>query len=510
MKNNPLLHPLLIAAFPILFLYSHNMGEVSLKDAIAPLIAAVTITSIVWLCAKLIIKNNEKAGLISFFFIISSFFYGHAYDQLKNYTHNTHQYLLILWVAAFFAFSVIVVAGFKKWKIQNLTYLLNITSIILVCISISIISYNEIARKHITFKQEIQKGNQNTTYKPDIYYIILDGYGRADMLNSLYGYDNGDFLTALEKSGFYVASRSRSNYSQTTLSLASSLNFHYLDDLAREIGKDRASRRYVLELINKNNASKFLEQEDYTYIAFSSVYGRMTTEGADITISPQFKLSNFDHLVINATPIPSILEVFSLKSQYDLHREQLMHVFQELPKIATKKEPTFTFAHIIAPHPPFVFNADGNPIQPANRLFSFWDASGFWEIGGTRDEYRTNYINQLVLINKKLQATVENIISLSPNPPIIVLQADHGPGSQVYFENPDKTNFKERMSIFNAYYLPSGGSEKLYREITPANTFRLIFNYYFGTNYELLEDKSYYSTYSRPYDFMDVTNNVSD
>ena len=105
---------------------------------------------------------------------------------------------------------------------------------------------------------------------------------------------------------------------------------------------------------------------------------------------------------------------------------------------------------------------------------------------------------------------MENIISLSPNPPIIVLQADHGPGSQVYFENPDKTNFKERMSIFNAYYLPSGGSEKLYREITPANTFRLIFNYYFGTNYELLEDKSYYSTYSRPYDFMDVTNNVSD
>ena len=48
------------------------------------------------------------------------------------------------------------------------------------------------------------------------------------------------------------------------------------------------------------------------------------------------------------------------------------------------------------------------------------------------------------------------------------------------------------MRIFNAYYLPEGGNENLYETITPVNTFRVVFNTYFGGRYELLPDKSWY------------------
>ena len=40
---------------------------------------------------------------------------------------------------------------------------------------------------------------------PDVYYVILDGYARADALATHYGYDNEPFLDALRERGFVVA-----------------------------------------------------------------------------------------------------------------------------------------------------------------------------------------------------------------------------------------------------------------------------------------------------------------
>ena len=58
----------------------------------------------------------------------------------------------------------------------------------------------------------------------DVYYIILDAYGRSDILSNTLGYDNSDFLSKLEGMGFYVAECAQSNYAKTDLSLSSSLN----------------------------------------------------------------------------------------------------------------------------------------------------------------------------------------------------------------------------------------------------------------------------------------------
>lgn len=68
--------------------------------------------------------------------------------------------------------------------------------------------------------------------------------------------------------------------------------------------------------------------------------------------------------------------------------------------------------------------------------------------------------------------------------------------------------FKEGMRIFNAYYLPSVGDELLYDSITPVNTFRVIFNSYFDTDFKLLVDRSYYSFYFEPYRFIELTDIV--
>jgi hypothetical protein len=50
------------------------------------------------------------------------------------------------------------------------------------------------------------------------------------------------------------------------------------------------------------------------------------------------------------------------------------------------------------------------------------------------------------------------------------------------------------MAILNAYYLPDADTSFLYDKISPVNSFRVLFNAYFNTGYEILPDRSYFTS----------------
>ena len=95
------------------------------------------------------------------------------------------------------------------------------------------------------------------------------------------------------------------------------------------------------------------------------------------------------------------------------------------------------------------------------------------------------YRNNVNFIDNFLPETIKAIIDNSDTPPVIIIQGDHGPKE-------GKPTRETRMSILNAYYLGEEYQESLYPTITPVNSFRVIFNAYFDTQYPLLEDHSYY------------------
>jgi len=166
----------------------------------------------------------------------------------------------------------------------------------------------------------------------------------------------------------------------------------------------------------------------------------------------------------------------------------------------------FVFLHLLSPHPPFIFGASGERIDH-NRPFTYGDGNNFMEIG-SREDYIEGYIEQLQYINKLALNAVDNILAESSTPPIIIIQGDHGPGAYLDWQSLEESNLTERHAILNAYYLPGKGTDELYPSITPVNSFRLIFNAYFEGEYEMLEDRLFFTEKNGGYDLVEITDIV--
>jgi hypothetical protein len=341
--------------------------------------------------------------------------------------------------------------------------------------------------------------------RPDIYYIILDGYGRADVLAQYYQFDNSDFISFLKENGFYVAGQSHSNYLQTALSLSSSLNMDYLNFLSEKYG-DSDDRSPAARLVKWNTVLRILKSFGYTIVASSTGYRLTELTEADIYYRPlSLSSSNFQRLIFETSALVllnDIRRIFDLPLYfpgYRRHRERILRTLEGMGEISKIPGPKFVFTHLIAPHPPFIFDAQGEFIQP-DKPFNILDGSAY---SGDLEEYTNGYRQQLIFVNSQMKKIIGEVLNNSEEPPVIIIQGDHGPGSRFEWNSPDKDGLTERFGILNAYYLPGINQSKLYEEITPVNSFRLVFNEYFGANYTLLPDISYYSNWERPYDFVE-------
>ena len=122
--------------------------------------------------------------------------------------------------------------------------------------------------------------------------------------------------------------------------------------------------------------------------------------------------------------------------------------------------------------------------------------------------YIRGYRDQAIYITRRIEQVIDQILARSPEPPLVILQGDHGSGLRLVPESKEKSDLHERMSILNAYYFPDRNYQALYPEITPVNSFRVVLNTYFGAGLKLLPDRNYFSTWSHPLEFMDVTSAI--
>jgi hypothetical protein len=198
--------------------------------------------------------------------------------------------------------------------------------------------------------------------------------------------------------------------------------------------------------------------------------------------------------------------LLGLRHEDDRHRSRILYALERLGDRPETNQPVFTFVHILAPHAPFVFDRDGNPapVKQTLVLFGLFDGEHFT---GTPEEYVSGYHEQAIFISNRIQDTIRAILQ-NPRPAIIIIQGDHGPGSRYNFLSLEGAYLPERMAILMTVYLPDGDYSQLYPEITPVNLFRVVVNQFFGAGLERLDDRSYYASIDRPYQFVDVTDRL--
>jgi hypothetical protein len=507
------IHPFLIAVFPIVSLYAHNIHETSRRELVAPIFLVLAGTSLVWLALRWWTKSPERAGLATSLVVALFFAFGwitqtlnHGLDYLSDFWVQTEHSIHPLTVLAILTVLVAPVlrAIFRSRKRFDVaTSYLNLFALALVALPISsavLSKIREPARPLIEGGGAAVPLAAKPERLPDIYYIILDSYARTDVLKDLFGLDNEPFLRRLEQKGFHLCPQSTSNYPFTALSLCSSLNGDYLYRLIDPASRDM---NLLTKRIGDNFVINSLRPLGYKFVTFSTGFDATEHPEADVYLYPRHPTDSFHWLLIEMTPLRVLLPQVGFWDNYTFLRERTLYTLKHLPDITEISEPTFTLAHILSPHPPFVFGEHGEDVSPRNGLRAddtLLDA----------EHYRKGYFGQAQYITERIEETIESILTRSPEPPIIILQSDHGSGLRHHLFSLEKTDLHERLSILNCYYFPDQKYDDLTDHITPVNSFRVVLNHFFGANLPLLEERSYFSVLSDPLVFTDVTARLHD
>jgi len=335
---------------------------------------------------------------------------------------------------------------------------------------------------------------------PDIYFIILDAYTSSRVLNELYNYDNSVFENFLKDRGFIIFDSSYSNYPNTSNSITSTMNLDYISNF-QEYLKPNQKNYYdrITHLFQNNKVNQIFQSMGYKTVNIGGDYQSFNNKYFDLNIDMNTSEELFNQLV-RTSMLLHVDDVFGF-----LKRERILKTFEAVSNVAYDKELTFTFAHILIPHGPHVFNRVGETV-----LFSKMSYENKTHHSGGVAAMR--YLDQLIFTNTLAIELIDQLITNSSKPPIIIIQGDHGNTSLMpkggWPDTPSLEILFELMSNMNAMYLPECDNIKLNRTITPVNTFRFLLNSCFGTDLQLLDDKYFYTNKLTEYQFYDITEKI--
>ena len=499
------LHSIAVAAYPVLFLFAENAEQqVTLAPLWLPLAVCVAAGIGTLLVASALLRDWMRGGLLASLLLILFFSFGHVWNLVGDRI-GERWIMGVLWVA------VAVLGGALIWRggrwVEPAGRFLNIVALLLVAFNVFRVA--NFASESASIAQAITGPDELTlsapASQPDVYYIILDRYANVDTLRDIYGYDNEPFMRELEQRGFSVARHSWANYFKTALSVYSSMNMKHIDPEELHATRPNTFDEIHQALRDHMAVPAALKSIGYDYIHLGN-WWEPTATNIDADISLRFQESaEFSGALFSTTMMSIISPPVETEAsddgetitRRDMARSTTLFAFDRLEESAGRPGPTFVFAHILVPHPPYIFKPDGSPVAEE-------EARG-------RSE-RANYVRQLQFANTRVLRAIDTLIRDSGPDPIIVLQADEGPWPAAFAAGQKRfkwldappEDIQQKFGILNAMRLPGvdpadfGFTDRT----SPVNEFRIVFNALFGTDLPLLPDVTYLSPdYANMYDF---------
>jgi len=437
------------------------------------------VTSVHWL----FYRNLIKASVISFCLMAIFFFFGSMQDLLREHFAGSFfaRYSFIL--PLFLLLVILLINSVKKTRSSLLRLTLYLNILLLVLCSIDGLWL--VGRIIVQARKPGNFPDTNlfpcpSCNKPDIFFIVLDEYSGNAALTQLFHFDNSAFEGQLEQRGFYVAKQSRSNYNYTPFSVASILNMKYLDlDMAK---KAPGNIDYCYQQIRNSDVIKFLTANGYMFSNYSIFEFKDRP-----AINYDSFLPNNTSLITSQTFLSRVLKDISYnistgkwKLKWGLNKRIYEHLSNNENVIRAVKErtsektniPKFVYAHLMMPHYPYYFDSQNRP-QPVQKLLPGQETN------------RENYIEYLQYCNSRILELVDNIITNSDHPPVIMLLGDHG-----FREGVKKEEYNYVFMNLNAIYLPEKNYDGFYDSISNVNQFRVLLNNQFEQHLPLLKDST--------------------
>jgi hypothetical protein len=495
----------LYGIYAVLFLLVNNLGQTSLISSNISFLIAIIASLIISGCCVLLIHPISKAYLAASLLNLAFFTYGHIFYLIKGFSigsfvlgRNAIFFPTFLFMTSIILVIILKLPTPKKFPVSTLNIIL-LSLCIFQIIKIAI--YQDSSTGVVTSlrptinNEQITNSDLPDNRDLDIYYIIIDGLAREDAMKSNFNYSIYGFQEELIKRGFTIPDCAFSNYEDTARSLTSSLNMSYLEDLGIEdsqVFDDDFALGAIFNILHQNNVLTALKGEGYKFVSFRGFFPvndfteadyyfnyLQNKQGNDDLVERNFRSLFIQTTILDrgkqfieshpkfASFLPRSLYEFiapdaiQFSSRSYQWYNQHMYQFSQLatiPKLPGKK---FIYSHFYTTHQPYVLKTDGSLLWPIN-------------------EDNDGYVAAVQYTTKRILEVIDQIIADSPNPPIIIIQADHGKEGDQEFD---------KFKILNAYLLPGVDKKTIYPTITPVNTFRIIFNEYFDTNYPLIPDK---------------------
>ena len=423
------IYPILFSLYPSLYFLSNNIDEVGLLELVSPILLSLIGSILGYLLLNSLLRDWIKSALILLLLQIIWFYHGVFHNIIGEGGINlgfinlgADEFLIAVYVATILLISVLILR--LKLTAGRITQVINLSVLILTVFPIiNIVSgiaanhtEDAVSLEPLNVRAEAGSSNQH-----DIYYIILDRYTGELSLEELYHENNLEFYSYLEDKGFQVNYKAFTNYPKTYLSLASTLNMDYLSNLLNSDDPLLLPTSYSTKsLYAQSRVVSFLKDRGYTTISIPSWFDRTREDLiVDRVITSEdrglVKYDDFETRFWSETLYPVIMRQFSPELAGDdfetTHRRWAQYQFGAFEQVYDVEGPKFVLAHILLPHPPFVFDANCGPKR---------------DTAQNSNDRAEQYIAQMNCANEYTSNLIKDLLNKSDNEPIIILQADEG------------------------------------------------------------------------------------
>ncbi len=474
--------PALTAIFPTLFYYANNVYKLLLRHLFRTTLTYLLIAIVVYILLLVIWRKGPlRAAMATFIFLIFVNIYGvleKLFIQLDWFPVRAYTTLPLILVFVFYSIWL-----FNKLNTQSAAKLWDaavIVSIALVAINLVKIVPAELAKRgnagpiHSGASQTNLAANQGT---PDIYYILLDEFaGFKPMREYWHNPKVDEFSAFLTSKGFEIIEESHGSSIDSVHQMASRLNYQNYP-----FSVDQSVINQWFSAIADNKVMAYLKKTGYTTITFNELlypFPAVKPITADIAYNyadiPATDLGlyfdDFWIMVADNTMLKELSKYYKRLGS-DQHTNFVFFTTKKIGDLGDVHSPKFVYAHLMLPHAPFLFDENGN-LNPPSAYIDY----GY---------YLGNYNFSMLLVEKMVNGILED--ADPANPPVIILQSDHGLRNFADNYKGQLPNYPEeyKTSILYARLMPGYRSSGSAQEIDPINTFPIVFNYLFDAGIPL-------------------------